>query len=147
MAGHPDAALAGFSKKAIKPTMHDAVTYFFRYKGRIGRVQFLTSVVIWMGLGIAIALGYRRMFGDLYRSKSDIITMADTAIGIIGVVICVWTFPSSLVKRCHDLGWNGAMALLFFVPLANSIILLFLLFKKGDDTPNAWGERPKIFQL
>jgi uncharacterized membrane protein YhaH (DUF805 family) len=127
--------------------MRKLLTYFFRYQGRIGRVQFIASVILWTAAAAAIALGYRSMFGDLRRSESDIIVMADTITGAVGVVICFATFFSPWVKRCHDLGKSGLFALLFFIPLANSFLLLFLLFKKGDTEPNAWGKEPEIFEL
>ena len=47
------------------------------------------------------------------------------------------------VKRLHDLGRKGFLAALSFVPYVNEILMLFLMFKKGDVSDNLYGAVPQ----
>ena len=47
------------------------------------------------------------------------------------------------VKRLHDIGRKGFLAVLAFVPIVNEILALFLYFKKGDAGDNFYGAAPQ----
>ncbi len=47
------------------------------------------------------------------------------------------------VKRLHDIGRKGFLAALSFVPYVNEILMLFLMFKKGDVSDNLYGAVPQ----
>jgi uncharacterized membrane protein YhaH (DUF805 family) len=48
------------------------------------------------------------------------------------------------VKRCHDMDWHGAAALMIFVPIAGLAFLFVLLSgQQGTTGPNRYGPDPK----
>ena len=63
-------------------------------------------------------------------------------------VIFVLYLPATVIgislgiRRCHDNDWSGWLVLLHFVPLANIVFGLLLLFKPGTPGPNRFGPDP-----
>ncbi len=56
-------------------------------------------------------------------------------------LIALWVFFwSLLIRRLHDLNHSGWFALLYFIPFANLILLLYLFCARGDAGPNTYGE-------
>ncbi len=47
------------------------------------------------------------------------------------------------IYRLHDLDTNGWFLLFIFVPLANFITVIYLLFVKSHTDQNKWGEVPR----
>jgi uncharacterized membrane protein YhaH (DUF805 family) len=67
-------------------------------------------------------------------------------IGVLSSLYTLATIIPSLavqVRRLHDIGWSGWLVLLNFVPFANIVILLILLFKEGQPGANQYGPNPK----
>jgi uncharacterized membrane protein YhaH (DUF805 family) len=120
--------------------MKKLIGLFFSYSGRIGRLQFLLTVVLWTTISISIAMLFRHLNG---RNEN----LFTESLAVIGVILVFWTFFSPWVRRCNDLGWSGLAVLLMFVPLANSILLLCMLFKKGEDKDNVYGSKPPLINL
>lgn len=59
------------------------------------------------------------------------------------LLLCTGVYSFSLsVRRLHDIGQSGWLVLLSFVPIANTILNLFLLFKSGDKKANKYGHKP-----
>jgi uncharacterized membrane protein YhaH (DUF805 family) len=48
-----------------------------------------------------------------------------------------------LVRRLHDIGKSGWMALILFIPLVGAIWLLILLVSDSEAGENKWGSNPK----
>ena len=46
------------------------------------------------------------------------------------------------VSRFHDIGWSGRAILLMFVPLLNLLVVLLLLFWRGEKRTNEYGDPP-----
>ena len=46
------------------------------------------------------------------------------------------------IKRLHDVNMSGAFYLVFFIPCVSFVFGLYLLFKKGTDGPNDYGDDP-----
>ncbi|MHB0865461.1 MAG: DUF805 domain-containing protein [Minisyncoccota bacterium] len=51
---------------------------------------------------------------------------------------------SFIVRRLHDFGKSGLIALLYFVPIVNLLLLYVLLVKKGDESDNKFGISTKM---
>ena len=47
------------------------------------------------------------------------------------------------IRRLHDMDTTGWAALLWFVPLASMFLLAMLLFARGTDGPNKYGQPPR----
>jgi len=48
------------------------------------------------------------------------------------------------VRRLHDVGKSGWMALICLIPIVGAIWLLVLLFTDSQAQSNKWGESPKV---
>ena len=46
------------------------------------------------------------------------------------------------VKRFHDIGHKGMLAILMFVPGVNEIMMLYLWLKRGEPADNVYGPNP-----
>ncbi|WFD08708.1 DUF805 domain-containing protein [Tepidibacter hydrothermalis] len=51
-----------------------------------------------------------------------------------------------MIQRLHDLNRSGIHIFLFMVPIYNIYLKLLILFKKGTDGPNEYGEDPLAYQ-
>ena len=100
----------------------------------------MLTVVLWVTISISIAMLFRHLNG---RNEN----LFTESLAVIGAILVFWTFFSPWVRRCNDLGWSGLAVLLMFIPLANSILLLCMLFKKGEDKDNVYGQKPPLINL
>ena len=65
------------------------------------------------------------------------------AVPLVGVVVAgFWAAIAITVKRLHDLDRGGWQWWLLLVPLVNFYIGAILLFAKGTDGPNEFGDDP-----
>lgn len=123
--------------------MDKILTIYFSADGRIRRLPYFLY-----GLGI----------GVVYLVLSIIMTLAlgmgpqgpEPSIGagmgivygiFIFLVIIVLTYASFIliIKRLHDLDHSGWFSLVSLVPLLNFLMVIYLLFFKGTDGPNRFG--------
>lgn len=104
------------------------------YDGRIGRKNYVLGLLFYHTLVsvIVILLG---LLLSLNESSFDLIAY------VIGAFFAVFIF-SLHVRRSHDLGKSGNMALLLFIPIVNLIIAIRLLFYKGQESVNQYGDIP-----
>ena len=61
------------------------------------------------------------------------------------LVLCIFGFVAGimmLARRLHDLDKSGWWMLLLFVPLVNILFYIYILFFKGTEGPNQYGEDP-----
>lgn len=97
----------------------------FTFDGRIGRgawwgLSFLNLFLLVVGLFLAAII-----FPPL------------TPLVYLLAVVSSWSIGT---RRCHDLGWSGAMLLVGLVPLLGNLFLLVALgFVPGQDGPNRYG--------
>ena len=94
---------------------------FFSFEGRINRAKYLLSLFA-IGIIGAIAL-----------------TMKPTNITAMAISALLF-FP--IIKRLHDMDASGGLGILAFLPGANVILAIFLLFKKGTVGANKYGKDP-----
>ena len=57
-------------------------------------------------------------------------------------LVCFWIGVVIGVKRLHDLNKTGWLYLLFFIPLVNIGMLIWVGFFKGTNGPNQYGPDP-----
>lgn len=55
-------------------------------------------------------------------------------------MLLLWLALTNSVRRLHDFGASGWLALILFIPLVSFGLALYLLFKAGDPWRNAYGE-------
>jgi uncharacterized membrane protein YhaH (DUF805 family) len=129
----PDAVLTAPSTddSTYEPTM-------FSLHGRIGRLRYLAySFALPM---IVVLVG-----GVLSAIVGGITKSAGVGLAVLGITVYI---PATAVgfitakRRLNDLDHSGWMSLLMFVPLANFILWLYIIFAAGTPTTNRFGPRP-----
>lgn len=110
---------------------------FFTSEGRLNRKSyiyrsFFLSVVLFVVQGILSFAA--ETFGAL-----------DLLFSIVAFVLGIFQLAANImmgVRRLHDLDKCGWWMLLLFVPLVNLFFCLYLLFFKGTEGPNEYGDDP-----
>lgn len=119
----------------------------FSMTGRIGRLRYLAYFMcIYLVIMLLVAI------------VSIIAAVAipalgennETAGGILGILMIFVIYVPMLfygfvyaVRRLNDCGWSGWLSLLFIIPIANIVLGLILLFKRGDEGVNQYGAQPR----
>ncbi len=113
---------------------------FFAASGRIGRLRYLAY-----GTGLNL-LVYAVMFAVM--GSAAVTGSPEAFAGIGGVVafllyLMLFVFSVIFVKRrLNDLDKSGWFFLLFFIPVVNLIMLIYLVFFRGSEGSNRFGPRP-----
>ncbi len=108
---------------------------FFRFDGRISRAAYFLA-----GLLIAIIqlfLLYRHV---LIVGESDQSTIWGTGFWTVNFLSLWWGFALG-VKRVHDFGKPGTLALTLFIPIVNLIAFIIFCLWPGDGGSNTYGPR------
>ena len=102
----------------------------FSFKGRIRRTRY------WM-TNICVSLLFipSNMEGDTMSEGVAIFTL-------LILIPSIWIMLATCVKRLHDLGKSGWMALLSLIPIVNFIIGIYMAFFKGEECDNQYGPDP-----
>jgi uncharacterized membrane protein YhaH (DUF805 family) len=111
------------------------VWLFFKLDGRISRATYLLA-----GLLLAVIQGFMLYRFTLVPEESGegaIWALGFWAIGILSI----WCGFALGVKRVHDFGKPGVLALALFVPVVLLIAFVVLCVWPGDPGPNAYGPR------
>lgn len=98
------------------------------FGGRLGRLDYLSSSLLstafWMAtVVLAVAAGKNAFAG-------------------LGIFISVIYSVRCIALRLHDTGRTGWLALIAIVPVIGALMALILLFIRGDDDENEYGEPP-----
>ena len=107
-------------------------------KGRINRKKYILSS-LGIGLSTVIVAVFLMVSGAC---------LGDAFAGIAGLIVlimyalCVYIQIVLQIKRWHDLGKTGWFVLLGFIPIVGIIAICFLLFVKGTDGNNNFGNDP-----
>jgi uncharacterized membrane protein YhaH (DUF805 family) len=108
---------------------------FFRTSGRVSRAAYFLG-----GLLVAVLQAF-----PLYRftlvpegtTESEMWAM----LFMIAFLASLWSNVALAVKRLHDLGKPGLMALVLFVPVISIVAFLVLCLFPGNPAPNQYGAR------
>ena len=102
-----------------------------------------------LGLGFSGRLGRLDYFSSSLLSTAFWILMVVLAVAAdknafagLGVLISVIYSVRCLALRLHDTGRTGWLALIVVVPVIGALMAFFLLFIRGDDDENEYGEPP-----
>ncbi|WP_291390048.1 DUF805 domain-containing protein [Acinetobacter sp.] len=107
--------------------------------GRFGRFSYLAwncllAIVASIILGIFFAI-FPNTFVNLETGNFG---GGMIFIILIYVALMYFTFVFT-IRRLHDRNHTGWLSLLMLVPLANVILMLYLIFAPGDDHSNSYG--------
>lgn len=104
---------------------------YFTFKGRINRAKYF-----WISFLVGIPIVILSIMIEYSESISFILLVL--LLEIIATILSVCL----VVQRLHDIKRPGAHFWLLLIPLYNIYLGLVLLFKKGTDGPNIYGEDP-----
>lgn len=115
------------------------------WQGRLGRLRFFLASLILGIVSIVFAQLTIIIIGailDVNLAVDDRPLLPDTILFIATIlIIACFLFGLLLaMRRCHDFGRSGWIALLLFIPLLNILVILILLFISGDSGRNKFGE-------
>ena len=106
---------------------------YFKFGGRIGRFTYIVKgLLVIIGLSIPVSIIDNLFFAEPYGFS---------ALFYIWFLLCTWMGLALQVKRAHDLDHSGWWLLLSLIPIIGIIyVLVNVLFIKGSDEPNQFGE-------
>ena len=109
---------------------------FFSFKGRIARQSYALSIFFLLLPQMVAIL-------QLVRNEGNQGALALWMLVLMGVVLCsFWSILAIVVKRLHDLGATGWLALLVFFPTINWIFMLILAVIPSSQQVNQYGPPP-----
>ncbi len=136
----------GFCENYVKPIDNSRFfSHFFSAKGRIGRLQYLVTVLIVVAV-YALVYYLLRFF-----PTADGYEIWNSVIHTICFILAAALIIIAGLKRCHDAGvdwWYATIPIvvLFVMGLVVLIIgaaaFFFLFFQKGEDGLNEYGSEP-----
>jgi uncharacterized membrane protein YhaH (DUF805 family) len=113
----------------------DLLWLFFGLSGRVGRAPYLLA-----GLLLAVIqmfLLYRFSLAPLDTPESQM-----WALGFwVMIAVSVLSNVALAVKRLHDFGKDGRLAILLFIPVVSIAAFLVLCVFPGDAGRNRFGEQ------
>ncbi|WP_420456165.1 DUF805 domain-containing protein [Rubrivirga sp.] len=111
--------------------------HYADFDGRARRKEYWMFVLVNLGIYIAIAV-VAGVLSSIWEPLGWIAGLAYVAFAL-GVMV-----PSIAVgvRRLHDTGKTGWLMLLGMIPLAN-LVLLYFMIVEGDPGPNEYGPDPK----
>ena len=122
-----------------------SLKYFFTFEGRVKRLRYFGCTVFATLLALILEV-LASVFG-ISSAGEEAYGTAFMSGGILFLVfiLLVWMQLSFAARRARDTGTSPWIVLAFFIPIANVIVGLYLLFKGSkvaDDsslTPTAQG--------
>ncbi|MEM8785396.1 MAG: DUF805 domain-containing protein [Pseudomonadota bacterium] len=110
------------------------------FAGRMRRVPYFIS---WLVLVSAI-LGLYLAYLDMPKLSPAGSTGVLVAFILTIILFVIFSF-SCMVRRLHDIGLSGWWSVLVLVPYAEYFLFGVLIFWKGTDGPNRFGDPPSGF--
>lgn len=109
---------------------------FFGFSGRIARQSFILAQIVMLLALAAVTL-------QIVKAGQDQQLLAFWGFVFMATaLVLAWCVVALAVKRLHDIGMPGALALLLFVPAINWAWILFLMVMPGNREANAYGPPP-----
>lgn len=116
----------------------------FDPRGRSTRMTFWT---VWMGAVLAL---WSMIFVGTFLEVFLFETALDSPLNILlfaGLLGVFWIHAVNFLRRLHDLGESGWLALLLLVPVVNAGAFLYLGAAKGDEASNSYGSPARSARL
>lgn len=110
---------------------------FFTSKGRLNRKSYIYRS-LFLSLVLCVVQG-------VLKFATNTIDALELLFAVVAFGFSLFSFVSNImmdVRRLHDLDLSGWWMLLMLVPLVNIFFALYMLFFKGTDGPNQYGDDP-----
>lgn len=102
---------------------------FFNFNGRVNRAKYFLFLLL-----VSVISGIIDVVIDNTDNIAIIIGLIIFSIVLSAKYICV------TIQRFHDIERRGTHSWLLLIPIYNIYIKLILLFKKGSEGPNKFGD-------
>jgi len=109
----------------------------FSFKGRASRREYIIRTILLPLFFIIIDLNLKY----LDNAKSWFFLITACLFLIVIWILMLQYFPLA-VRRLHDFNVEGWFVLISFIPFGQ-LLILWLMFKKGTDRVNDYGEPPQ----
>ncbi|WEX77815.1 DUF805 domain-containing protein [Sinorhizobium numidicum] len=106
---------------------------FFSPSGRIGRLPFLLSWLFWFVIGGIF------LMQTLKNEEQDTALALWTLALIVSGVLSTVSIAMLAIKRLHDIGYPGPLALCLFIPVLSPIVFVALCLWPGTQGENEYG--------
>lgn len=133
-------------------SVQDGLRLAFRWGGRASRAQLwwflLASYVLTGALVLTIAAVMTLLLPSSSQAGAQPSTAATVAAGALGLTFglaCLYltiAYLGVVVRRLHDLGLSGALALLLLVPVLGPVMVIVWGVQEGQPFENRYGPRP-----
>jgi uncharacterized membrane protein YhaH (DUF805 family) len=108
---------------------------FFSPSGRIGRLPFLLSWLFWFAVGSIFLM-------QVIKNEGEDAVLALWTLALIGSgVLSTVSIAMLAIKRLHDIGYPGPLALCLFIPVLSPIVFIALCLWPGAAGANEYGNR------
>jgi uncharacterized membrane protein YhaH (DUF805 family) len=108
----------------------------FSFKGRASRKEYIIKLITIVIIFFILQLNLEYI--DVNDSWLLIIL---SCISVLLAYISIFQYFPLAVRRLHDLNASGWFVLISFMPFGQ-LLILWLMFKKGTDGVNDYGEPP-----
>lgn len=106
---------------------------FFSPSGRIGRLPFFLSWLFWFAVGCVFLMQV------LKNETEDTALALWTLALIVSGVLSTVSIAMLAIKRLHDIGYPGPLALCLFIPVLSPIVFIALCLWPGTKGENEFG--------
>ncbi|THK37480.1 DUF805 domain-containing protein [Ensifer sp. MPMI2T] len=106
---------------------------FFSPSGRIGRLPFFLSWLFWFLVGCVFLMQM------LKNENEDTALALWTLALIVSGVLSTVSIAMLAIKRLHDMGYPGPLALCLFIPVLSPIVFIALCLWPGMTGENEFG--------
>jgi uncharacterized membrane protein YhaH (DUF805 family) len=118
------------------PEKDKLIWLFFRVSGRVSRAAYFLA-----GLLLAVVQAFL-----LYRftlvPEGSMAGQTWAAAFWLVMIVSVWSNVALSVKRLHDIGKPGIIAIVLFIPVISIVAFIALCLIPGEQGPNQYGTRP-----
>jgi uncharacterized membrane protein YhaH (DUF805 family) len=108
----------------------------FSFKGRASRKEYIVKLII-----IVIIFFILQLNLEYIDEKDSWVLIILSCISVLLAYISIFQYFPLAIRRLHDLNSSGWFVLISFVPFGQ-LLILWLMFKKGTDGVNDYGEPP-----
>lgn len=119
----------------------------FSASGRIGRMRYFVYGAVISLLFYAVllvAVGIVALVSGGFAQVQQGGAMASLGLVYFALIIAALVFGIIfMVRRLNDINASGWLSLLLLVPLANLVLILVMLFKRGSEGANNYGPAPE----
>ena len=116
----------------------------FAWSGRFSRSEFAVAHLGFVVVGLAVFGAGAALMAAVGENKNQAAWIAIGLFALVWIPIAIIVNVGSMVRRLHDLGQSGWLALISFLPCLGLVFLVYLLAAKGREgaAPPASGTIP-----